>query len=218
MPKWLVKTFVTLVTIVTLGTVVPSVNYQTEQKPSSKENFEGHNSVFPRTEINVDAVAEQTNDDVEGSDARWSALASKYDDPNEMIAQLQAYTLEEAKKQGYLKFGETIGKRVGETYTNEILPKFGEAVTSVSQNLDVETIKHLAVSHNPAGGTGERILNLYDERNGKQVMKFHVRRDHPPLEGYWFTFHYHTAEDQYQMHHELGKIYWDKNTPPQWMA
>ncbi|GGH75354.1 hypothetical protein JOD43_000539 [Pullulanibacillus pueri] len=218
MPKWLIKSFVTLVTILTLGTVVPSVNYHTEQKPSSKESINGPSAQSPRTELTVDAVEEAAPEITEETERSWSTIASQYDNVDEMIPHFQTYAVEEAKTQGFVKFGDTIGKRLGDTYTQSILPKFGEAVASLGNTMDVDTLKNLAVSNNPAGGTGERILNLYDERTGKEILKFHVRRDHPPQDGYWFNFHYHTAEDQYQVHHELGKVYWDKNTPPQWMS
>ncbi|GGE37444.1 cell division protein FtsK [Pullulanibacillus camelliae] len=215
-PKWLKKSFVTLVTVVTLGTVVPSINYHTEQRPSSKESFNGASATPQRSELAVDIP---TVDHVEKETNKgWPDIANDYDTVDELLPHFQSYALEEAKAQGFLKFGDTITQQIGETYTKDILPKFADVVADLGKDTDVDTLKNIAISNNPAGGTGERILNLYDGRDGKELLKFHVRRDHPPLEGYWFNFHYHTYEDHYQAHHELGKVYWNKNTPPQWQA
>ena len=63
-----------------------------------------------------------------------------------------------------------------------------------------------------------KIFHVYNRLTGEDLLRFHVRRDHPPQDGYWFNFHYHTAEDGFQSHHELGSIYWDRNTPPDWMS
>jgi|GEM_PF-172334 len=215
-PKWLGKSFVAFVTLVTLGTVVPSINYHIEQRSSSKENLNGASVATQRSEPvvgapPVDYVEEATEKD-------WFDVAQNYDDVADLLPHFQAYALKEAKAQGFSKFGDNIAKQVGDTYTEDILPKFADAVADLGKGTDADTLKNIVISHNPAGGTGERILNLYDGRNGRELLKLHVRRDHPPLDGYWFNFHYHTYEDHHQVHHELGKVYWDKNTPPQWQA
>ncbi|MEW8987992.1 MAG: YpjP family protein, partial [Bacillus sp. (in: firmicutes)] len=81
-----------------------------------------------------------------------------------------------------------------------------------------EDLVHLAISEEPGKGKSEKIFHIKDEKTGEDVIRFHVRRDQPPHEGYWFNFHYHTHHDEYQTHHDLGSIYWAKNTPPNWMS
>jgi hypothetical protein len=218
MPQWLAKTFVALVTVLTLGTVVPTVNYHSDTRPSRYDS-EGQRTQSEPTEIVIEpASAEVETEAEEKGVGNWSAIAMNCGTKEEMLAQLAQFTENEAKAQGFMKFGDTIATEIGSTYSNEIAPKFADAVASLGAATDADMLRHLAVSHNPAPGTGERILNLYDERTGKEWVKFHVRRDHPPLDGYYFTFHYHTDKDNFQGHHEIGKIYWDKNMPPKWMA
>ncbi|MED4798110.1 YpjP family protein, partial [Priestia megaterium] len=50
------------------------------------------------------------------------------------------------------------------------------------------------------------------------LIRFHVRRENPPKDGYWFNFHYHAAADNFQKHYDLGKIYWNRNMPPKWFS
>lgn len=218
MPQWLLKTFVAIVTVLTLGTVVPTVNYHSDTRPSRYDSgspqsqSEQSELIIPQTKAVIDKESE------EDSNEDWATIAMNCTSKDDMLAQLEQFTEKEAVNQGFLKFGDTIASEIGDTYTNEIAPKFADAVATLGAATDADTLKHLAVSHNPAAGTGERILNLYDERTGKEWIKFHVRRDHPPLDGYYFTFHYHTNNDNFQAHHEVGKVYWDKNMPPNWMA
>jgi len=217
MPQWLKKTFVALVTILTLGTVVPTVNYHSD-KPS-RYNSAGTRTSSEQNDIAlVQAVDSPVEDTKEDGEEDWASIADQCQSKEEMLAELASYTKKEAEEQGLAKFGDGIARVIGETYTNEIVPKFADAISTIGAATDADTLKHLAVSHNPAAGTGERILHLYDERTGEEWVKFHVRRDHPPLDGYYFTFHYHTSEDNFQSHHEVGKINWGKNMPPKWMA
>lgn len=218
MPQWLKKTFVALVTVLTLGTIVPTVNYHSDNR-SSRYDSEEQRPATEQSELIIEPTSAviETNSE-EKNERNWSAIAKNYDNKEDMLAQLEQFTEKEAQEQGFIKFGDVIGNKIGDAYTNEIAPKFADAVVNLGAATDADTLRHLAVSHNPAAGTGERILNLYDARTGKEWVKFHVRRDHPPLDGYYFTFHYHTDQDNFQTHHEIGKIYWDKNMPPKWMA
>jgi hypothetical protein len=111
-----------------------------------------------------------------------------------------------------------ISEQVGDEYRNLIVPKIGEVMNGISRQYDEETLRNLVVSQSPSGGSGEKILHIYDGRSGQDLVRFHVRRDHPPKDGYWFNFHYHVDKDQFETHHNLGNIYWDKDTPPQWRA
>jgi len=219
MPQWLKKTLVTLVAVLTLGTVVPTVNYHSD---NNRPNRYGNDGARTRSEAEPIVLVQTKEADAQEaekrSDESWAAIAAQCETKDEMLAELERFTMKEAETQGIQKFGDNIAEVIGETYKKEIVPKFAKAVTSLGAMTDTETLRHLAVSHNPASGTGERIMHLYDERTGKEWVKFHVRRDHPPLDGYYFTFHYHVEDDNFQNHYEVGKINWGKNTPPNWTA
>ncbi|MFC7394428.1 YpjP family protein [Scopulibacillus cellulosilyticus] len=219
MPLWFRKTLVVLVAILTLGTVVPTSYLHTENKPTGEKIHEESNEAsvpeLSSKEINdIEKPAEEKSEALS-----WQDIVMDCQTKEEITKALESFATEEAVNKGMKKFGPVIGKQIGDTYQNDIAPKFGHAVASmVEKNKNENLLRHLEVSNDPAGGTGERILHFYDSRNGKEWIKFHVRRDHPPKEGYWFNFHYHTNEDNFQVHHELGKIYWDKNTPPHWQV
>ena len=67
-----------------------------------------------------------------------------------------------------------------------------------------EDLSQLIVSEVPSGGTSERIFHILNKQTNTDVIRFHVRRDHPPKEAFAFNFHYHTDQDQFQTHHDLG--------------
>nr|WP_290443530.1 YpjP family protein [Sporolactobacillus kofuensis] len=135
-----------------------------------------------------------------------------------MIDRFSRYAFNEAEKQGLNKFGTRIATRINHQYSEQIVPGFAQAIREVSDAHDSAWVRELAVTHTPASGLGERILHVYNKQTGSEILKLHVRRDHPPLDGYYFNFHYHTAFDGFQKHHELKTIYWGKNMPPKWRA
>ncbi|WP_077622785.1 YpjP family protein [Sediminibacillus massiliensis] len=123
-----------------------------------------------------------------------------------------------AKEQTVAKMGPRIADKVEKEFTSEVWPKMEEALKSISLEAGEETARYYAVSEELSSGYGEKIFNVYDVRNEKDIAKFHVRRENRPGEGYWFNFHYHLSVDGFEEHHTLGEIYWNKNTPPKWMA
>lgn len=125
-------------------------------------------------------------------------------------------TMEKAVAQSYEKFGRKIAPVIEEEFRDVILPRIEEVIASIAEQYPEEQLQYLAVTENPSGGMGERIFHIYRIDTGEDIIRFHVRREHPPQDGYWFQFHYHTYHDHFQTHYELGKIYWDRNTPPQW--
>ncbi|WP_078553352.1 YpjP family protein [Bacillus alkalicellulosilyticus] len=127
-------------------------------------------------------------------------------------------TIQHAYLQGLLKFGPKISERIASDYEESILPKFYDVIENITQDVDPEDLHFIKVSNTPAGGNGEKIMHVYDERDGNDIVRFHVRRENPPRQGYWFDFHYHMKDDNFEEHYNLGKIYWDKNTPPLWQA
>ncbi|PDM40628.1 MULTISPECIES: YpjP family protein [unclassified Geobacillus] len=124
--------------------------------------------------------------------------------------------MEKAVVQSYEKFGSKIAPVIEDEFRDVILPRIEEVIASLAEQYPEEQLQYLAVTENPSGGMGERIFHIYRIDTGEDIIRFHVRREHPPQDGYWFQFHYHTYHDNFQTHYELGKIYWDKNTPPQW--
>ncbi|MEH7388569.1 YpjP family protein, partial [Bacillus sp. JJ1521] len=88
----------------------------------------------------------------------------------------------------------------------------------LAEQYPTEQLDQLEISEQPSGGNGEKIFHIFDNTSGKDIVRFHVRKDHPPQDGYWFNFHYHTHHDGFQTHHALGDIYWNKNTPPKWLS
>ncbi|WP_181833142.1 YpjP family protein [Bacillus taeanensis] len=224
MPLWLRKSIVVLITILTFGTVVPT-SILLNDSDSKRSEVVAHSIDTKGDAVSENFIEEQLaqpekqNNEAKLSESvSWNVIPKSFSEKEKLQNEFMTYTMSEAKKLAEIKFGPVINRRVGKQYEQEVLPKFGKVVTLLGEELEEEQIRHLKISQNPAGGLGEKILHIYDERNGQDIIRFHVRRDHPPLDGYWFNFHYHVPTDNFQTHHEIGKIYWDKNTPPHWSA
>lgn len=202
MPKWMKKTLVVLITVFTFGLVTPpsSLSIHEQNTNGSEKSDFVHSSPNSITSEIVDYQdIEENQDDVEDFD-------------------FIKHTMEQVEIVSFEKFGQKIGPMIEDEFKGVILPKIEEVIKNFSTEYDDENLKYFAVSENPSGGIGERIFNIYDTTSGKDLIRFHVRRDKLPLEGYWFNFHYHTHHDQFMNHYTLGNIYWDKNTPPKWLS
>ncbi|RFU65457.1 YpjP family protein [Peribacillus glennii] len=121
-----------------------------------------------------------------------------------------------AEEQSFSKFGGKITPKIEDEFKGAILPKIEQAIKQISRQFPDEELMQLAISVKPAAGRGEKIFHIYNEKTNEDVIRFHARQENPPKEGHWFNFHYHTYHDGFSTHYELGRIYWDKNTPPQW--
>ncbi|MFS0882671.1 YpjP family protein [Metabacillus niabensis] len=196
MNKWLRKSLVILFSIATFGLVTPPASLAITDKPSDDSTEKVSFS---------DDVIEQT--------------ASPVVEEEQLFEKEQILTniLNEAEEKSLLKFGDKIGGVIEDEFKEVILPKMEEIITYYLNEESDELFEHLEVSK-PSGGTGEKIFHIYNTETGQDVLRFHVRRENRPLEGYWFNFHYHTYHDSFQSHKDLGSIYWDKNTPPNWMV
>jgi hypothetical protein len=126
--------------------------------------------------------------------------------------------LKQAEFQSYQKFGTKIKPVIENEFREIILPNIEKALEEMAVQFPEEDLKNLTITEHPGTGHSEKIFNINNPGIGKDVLRFHVRRDNPPQAGYWFNFHYHTYHDDFQSHHELGSIYWAKNTPPKWMS
>ncbi|MCA1054552.1 YpjP family protein [Rossellomorea aquimaris] len=193
MAIWLKKSFFVLISILTFGLVSPSQAFLNEQGQALAKDSSKASSV-ERAEEEV--LREETE-------------LSKEDFLENMMTQ--------AEEQAYVKFGTKIKPAIEDEFRSVILPKMQDAIEQTAIQYE-EDLSFLVISEVPQYARTEKIFHIYDKRTGKDVIRFHVRKDHPPKEGYYFNFHYHTVHDDFQTHHNLGSIYWDKNTPPQWMS
>ncbi|CEG27564.1 YpjP family protein [Bacillus sp. B-jedd] len=195
MKKWIRKSFVVMVSLLTFGLITPA-------QPGFLDRIKAENDSSERGTFNA-------NDSL--SAATKSEALPDRDTMIENMVKL-------AKDRSYEKFGTKIKPVIENEFEQIILPKIESAITETAMQFPDEDLAALAISEQPGGGRSEKIFNIKDSRTGKHIIRFHVRRDNPPQSGYWFNFHYHTFDDNFTNHHELGSIYWDKNMPPKWMA
>ncbi|PLS16267.1 hypothetical protein CVD28_17470 [Bacillus sp. M6-12] len=198
--KWLRKSLFILISILTFGLVTPSENLWQADAGSSKQ---------PKK----DDIAEDGQQQIFNLHTGYysQSLADSFE-RGEFISAL----MEGAEMNAYAKFGDKIGPRIGTEFNEIILPKIDEAITEITAQYSDKDLEQLAISEKPASGRGEKIFHIYNELTGMDIIRFHVRLERPPQDGYWFNFHYHTYHDRFSSHKDLGRIYWDTNTPPQW--
>ena len=96
--------------------------------------------------------------------------------------------------------------------------KIQEVIDTTISKVDPSKARNLVISEQPSGEYHEKIFHIYNNDSKKDVIRFHVRTDKKPLDGFFFNFHYHLEEDNYSKHYALGEIYWSKNTPPKWLS
>ncbi|UII54531.1 YpjP family protein [Cytobacillus spongiae] len=198
MPIWLRKSLVVMVTILTFGMVTPSQDFLFEtsnpNKPTKRDIFESKG-----TEVYKESIY-----------STQAEIPSRQDYMSQILV--------EAENQSYLKFGQRIKPVIEDEFRGYILPKIEEAISNVTATYTDEEMLKLTISEVPGRGLSEKIFHIKNETTEEDIIRFHVRRDNPPQQGHWFNFHYHTYQDQFQTHHDLGSIYWNKNTPPKWMS
>ncbi|PLT34949.1 YpjP family protein [Bacillus sp. V5-8f] len=196
--NWLKKSLVVLVSILTFGMVTPSDFHwwaQADGKHPKKDSIQEADA-DPNYEILV-------------------TESPVFYSPIDRDSFVEGMMLK-AEEQSFTKFGRKIASKIEDEFRGAILPKIEEAITQVSLQLPEEKLIQLAISEKPSLGRGEKIFHIYNEKTNEDIIRFHVRQEKPPQEGYWFNFHYHTFHDEFSSHYELGRIYWDKNTPPAW--
>lgn len=197
MPKWLKKSLVVLITALTFGTVSPPAYLIADDK-SDDSNFSNVTS----KENNSSFASEIYHSfDYERTKEQFLLLA-----------------VEQAERQSFAKFGSRIGPKIQDEFKDVILPRMEDVISTLAIQHPEEDLSNLTISESPTGGNSEKIFHIYHEVTGQDIIRFHVRKDNPPQEGFWFNFHYHTHHDQFQEHHALGSIFWDKNTPPKWLS
>lgn len=199
MQKWLRKSIVVLVTVLTFGLVTPPPSFLAE---GVDDDAPKRNTI--KSEVQPEIPTDH------GLQIEHETLSEK----EQLIRQL----VDVAESQSYAKFGNRIKPVIEDEFKEIILPNIEKTIEMVAAQYEEENLRHLVISAQPTGGRSEKIFHIADAEKNEDIIRFHVRKDHPPQEGYWFNFHYHTYHDGFQGHHELGSIYWAKNTPPKWMS
>ena len=196
MKKWVYKTLAITVAFLTFGIITPNHEIWT-----SLEQLDNQKKAV---------IYEPSTNDVADS----YQLDELIEQPESPIASI----LTNAKEQSYIKFGTKISPVIGEDFDVIIYPKMAEAIEMTLAQLDDVTIKQIAITENPSGDYSEKIFNIYNVENRKDLMRFHVRTENRPFEGHYYNFHYHLEQDKFATHYNLGEIYWSKNTPPKWLS
>ncbi|WP_335869129.1 YpjP family protein [Bacillus sp. 2205SS5-2] len=189
MSNWIKKFFFVLISILTFGVITPSHTY-----------------------INESHKYDNSDDKLK------SAYDSSAEVENEIVTreEILSSLTKEGEKTAYDKFGSKIGPKIDREFQQVILPKIQQSISDVLNQYPGEDLSQLMVSEVPVKAKSEKLFHIYHSQTSEDIIRFHVRKDHPPLEGFYFNFHYHTYHDSFQAHHELGDIYWEKNTPPNW--
>jgi hypothetical protein len=197
MNNWLRKTLFVLVSVLTFGLVTPTqlINTVNADNLNDRDTFEATTD---------ESTLTQSNTFIKESDF----------DKEKFIGEL----IKQAELQSYQKFGTKIKPVIENEFREIILPNIEKALEEIAVQYPEEDLKNLTITEQPGAGHSEKIFNINNRVIGKDILRFHVRRDNPPQAGYWFNFHYHSYHDDFQIHHELGSFYWAKNTPPKWMS
>ncbi|AGK54603.1 YpjP family protein [Bacillus sp. 1NLA3E] len=200
MPKWLKKSIVVLITVLTFGLVTPPQTLLFD-KVAGDKTLERDTFKETTAEIPIEQTIVEREENLQTNKQKWVELL-----------------MQEAEEQSFVKFGQKIKPQIEDEFRGAILPKVEKAISLVADQYPEEDLAYLAITEEPGKGKSEKIFHIKDQKTGTDVIRFHVRRDHPPQQGFVFNFHYHTYHDKYQSHHDLGEIYWAKNTPPNWMS
>ncbi|RYG73353.1 hypothetical protein EU245_06585 [Lentibacillus lipolyticus] len=203
MKLWMRKIAVALIAVITLGIYIPDFDIDVEAEQSKE-------TAGPDLPEKMGAIEEEGM-----TPAAEPEPETEVEEPTDDTS---AFLAERAKEQVLYKMGPRIAPKIEDDFQTVIFPKMEQSIELILANVDPADVSYVSIAGEPADGTGERIFNICDERTDKVVAKFHVRRDLRPQEGYWFNFHYHVRSDGFQNHHDIGEVYWDRNTPPQWMA
>ncbi|RLL42700.1 hypothetical protein D8M04_14185 [Oceanobacillus piezotolerans] len=201
MKLWMRKFLVALITVATLGMYTPAYLLDVEAEDKNDNFSESGDN-------NANAVVKVR----EAQEASLPIEENRFSETyliNDMT--------EKAKEQTMMKFGPRMQEQVEDEFDHFILPTIETVLESIIKQAG-EDSKYLRMTETPAKGYGERIFHVYNEESKEDIARFHIRRDNRPQEGYYFNFHYHLSNDGFRTHHQIGEIYWDKNTPPKWMA
>jgi phage terminase Nu1 subunit (DNA packaging protein) len=202
MKLWMRKIAVVIVAIMTFGFYVPP-GLNAEVEAEDNKNELSHSGLSEET---VASVSETTKEE-------------EHDFELQEDTHVQLHTLtDQAKVQTLMKLGPRITNQLDNHFMDTILLNIEDTLDQLLSEIPEEKHDYLKLTETPADGLAEKIFHIYDADTNEDIIRFHVRRDHRPWEGYWFNFHYHVNDDNFEGHHEIGEIFWDKNMPPKWMA
>ncbi|MFJ7972513.1 YpjP family protein [Psychrobacillus sp. NPDC096389] len=196
MKKWLQKTIIITVAFLTFGLISPN-HLIWEQLLDNKNPTKSIASDANTSEFEFDQVS----------------IIDSLDSPN-----LSETISRAAREQAYIKFGNRIGPVIQNEFDDVIFPRIQEVIDTTIAKVESEKAANLSITEHPSGEYHEKIFHIYNEHTRKDFIRFHVRTDKKPQDGYYFNFHYHLAEDNYSKHYALGEIFWSKNTPPKWLS
>ena len=197
MKKWIQKSLIITVALLTFG-IIPPDHLIWEHLLENKSPLKSIQSNENTIDFEQVTLKDSTN---------------LVDEPN-----LIDYIANNAKEQSYIKFGNRIGPVIQDEFDDVIFPKIQEVIDTTISKVDPNKASNLVISEQPSGEYHEKIFHIYNNDSKKDVIRFHVRTDKKPLDGFFFNFHYHLEEDNYSKHYALGEIYWSKNTPPKWLS
>jgi len=199
MKKWLQKTLIVAVAFLTLGAISPNHQFWTSLQDKEQEK-----------------QAEQPPKNMDYSIGLADTFV--YERFEEPVVSEEESLIATAKEMAYVKFGSKIGPVIADDFDEVIFPKIEEAINMTFESTGDLHKRRLAITEKPAGDYAEKIFNVYDLADGQDVIRFHVRTEKRPQDGYFYNFHYHIADDGFVAHHSIGDIYWSKNTPPKWLS
>lgn len=196
MKKWLQKSLMVSVAFLTFGMITPMHEIW--------DNFNNHKDTNEALPIqHYTEVAEAATLDVI---------------TDEQPIDVEQQLMDMAKEQSYVKFGTRIAPKIADDFDAYIFPKMQEAISMTCARLGDEALQNIVFTEQPSGGYAEKIFNISDAVTKKDIIRFHVRTENRPSDGFYYNFHYHTADDNFVTHYNLGDIYWSKNTPPKWLS
>jgi hypothetical protein len=159
MNKWLRKTFVVMVSILTFGLVTPTqfIDNVNAEKPSDWDVIETNTSLNSITQST--AFLEETK-------------LSKENLVEELMKQ--------AEIQSYQKFGSRIKPVIEDEFREIILPNIEKAIENTALQFPEEDLHHLAITEQPGAGYSEKIFHITNISTNEDILRFHVRMDNPP--------------------------------------
>ncbi|MCG7345266.1 YpjP family protein [Sporosarcina sp. ACRSL] len=200
MKKYFQNFIIALVAVLTLGVISPNHEIWTTRQPKDDTRA----TDFPTSSKH---------------DLQLGLEDSIFErEPIEQSISIEDSLLQPAKELAYLKFGSKIGPVIQNEFDEVIFPKIEEVIQDTVASSGGLENRMLSITEYPSGHYAEKMFHITDTEVNKDLIRFHVRTEKRPLDGYFYNFHYHSAEDGFTAHHSLGDIYWSKNTPPKWLS
>ncbi|ARK23477.1 hypothetical protein SporoP37_01385 [Sporosarcina sp. P37] len=195
MKRWLQRLMIASVAVLTLGVITPDHEIWTSLQDKHEPNETGARAEGTAYSLELRSEA-----------ADVLALDSRAEDQQ---------LVDHARLLSYEKFGQRIGPVIQHEFDTEIFPRIEAVIQTTVHNA---ADRRLAITEQPSGDYAEKIFHVHDQTANQDLIRFHVRTEKRPIDGYFYNFHYHTAEDGFVAHHSVGYIYWSKNTPPKWLS